>query len=205
MQTDMPDLVDLLWFSRIGAGVRHPKAAASRLAQKGTLIRLKRGLYLRSGLEHDVSTLGRAANRLYGPSYVSFVWALRLYGLIPEDVPHITSATFGKGKSKRFDTPVGSFFYHDVPSAAYPLALTFFGDAHRRFLIASPEKALCDELSLKPQIRTQKEIPILLFEDMRIDEEQFHALDPDLLCSVAAAYKKTTLRTFIRYLRKERQ
>jgi Predicted transcriptional regulator len=204
MQVQMPDLVDTLWFARKEAGLRYPKAAASRLAQKGVLIRLKQGLYLRSGLEHDAYALGSAANRLYGPSYVSFVWALRFYGLISEDVPHITSATFAKGRSKRFDTPAGSFFYHDVPPAAYPLSLTFLGDEKRRFLVASPEKALCDELYLKSQVRALKEIPALLFEDMRIDEERFFALDRERLGSLALVYKNTTLHTLIRFLEKEK-
>jgi len=95
-------------------GRRYPRVAASRLAQKGELIRLKQGLYLRSGLEHDTYALCSAANRPYGPSYISFVWALRFYGLIPEDVPHVTSATFAKGRSKRFDTPAGRAFLRRV-------------------------------------------------------------------------------------------
>jgi hypothetical protein len=204
MQVQMPDLVDMLWFARKEAGLRYPKAAASRLAQKGELIRLKQGLYLRSGLEHNTYALGSAANRLYGPSYISFVWALRFYGLIPEDVPHVTSATFAKGRSKRFDTAAGGFFYHDVPSAAYPLSLTFLGDGEQQFLVASPEKALCDELYLKPQVRALKEIPALLFEDMRLDEERVFALDRALLCSLAPVYRNTTLHTLIRFLEKEK-
>lgn len=203
MQTQLPDIVDTLWFARKDAGLRYPRAAAHRLVRKGELIRVKQGFYIRADIAHDLYVRGQAANRLYGPSYVSFAWALRFYGLIPEDVPHLTSATFKKGKTKRFDTPIGSFFYHDVPPAAYPLSITFAEDGKRRFLIASPEKALCDELYLKPQVRAQKDIAPLLFNDMRLDEEQFFALDQELLCSLAPAYRRTTLRIFVRFLEKK--
>lgn len=203
MHTEIPDIVDTLWFARKDLGLRYPRAAAHRLAQKGELVRLKQGLYVRADRAQDLYVRGQAANRLYGPSYVSFAWALRFYGLIPEDVPHLTSATFKKGKTKRFDTPIGSFFYHDVPQAAYPLSLTFAKDGKKRFLIASPEKALCDELYLKPPLRALKDMPALLFDDMRLDEADFFALDQELLRSLTGAYRSATLRTFARFLEKK--
>ena len=102
---------------------RNPNAGISRLVQRGDLIRLKRGLYLSAWAGGDPYRLVPAANRLYGPSYVSFEYALRWYGLIPEHVAHITSATFRRNRSKRFDTPVGSFLSRDVPSTAYPYSV----------------------------------------------------------------------------------
>lgn len=100
---------------------------------------------------------------------MSFVYALRWYGLIPEHVAHITSATFSRGRKKRYDTPVGSFFYQDVPVRAYPLGVGFVGDRHRRFLMASPEKALCDELYRISGIRSISGIKELLFQNLRLE------------------------------------
>jgi hypothetical protein len=59
---------------------------------------------------------------------VSFIYALRWHGLIPEHVVHVTSATYKKGRSKRYDTPVGSFLYQDVPAEAYPHGVMFRKD-----------------------------------------------------------------------------
>ena len=46
------------------------------------------------------------ANLIYGPSYVSYEYALTYYGLIPERVFEVTSAT--TQKNKMFNTPFDS-------------------------------------------------------------------------------------------------
>jgi len=120
MQEITVDLPDSLWLQHHFAHYANPKAAIARLVRNGVLYRLKRGLYFKAEKTSEPYLKGKAANRLYGPSYVSFVYALRWYGLIPEYVAHITSATMGKGRKKRYDTPLGSFFYQDIPADAYP-------------------------------------------------------------------------------------
>ena len=117
MQKIPVDLPDTLWLQGYFADYANPKAKIGRLVRQGILYRLKRGLYIKAEGAQNTYLLGKAANRLYGPSYVSFVHALRWYGLIPEHVAHITSATYGKRRTKRYDTPVGSFFYQDIPLA----------------------------------------------------------------------------------------
>ena len=88
----------------------NPKAKIRNLVQKGELIRLKRGLYIRPDCLEDPRWKAAIANRLYGPSYISLQSALRWWGLIPEQVPHTTSVTFKKNRKKTFGTAVGTFF-----------------------------------------------------------------------------------------------
>jgi hypothetical protein len=146
--------------------------------------------------------LGKAANRLYGPSYVSFVYTLRWYGLIPEHVAHITSATYGKRRTKRYDTPVGSFFYQDIPAGVYPYGVMLVGKDQNRFLMASAEKALCDELCRISGIRSIRRMETLLFEDLRLDQTLFSRLDHSALMSLAGKYNTLTLGTFKNFLRR---
>ncbi len=202
MQNIPVDLPDTLWLQNYFAHYANPKARIGRLVLKGLLLRLKRGLYIKAEAANDDYILGKAANRLYGPSYVSFLYAMRWYGLIPEHVAHITSATFRKSRTKRYDTPVGSFFYQDIPAGAFPYGITFVGDVKNRFLIASAEKALCDELYRVSGIRSVGKMETLLFEDLRLDQALFNRLDYNLLIFFANKYNTVTLNSFSRFITK---
>lgn len=196
------DLPDALWLQDHFSNYANPKAKIGLLVRQGILYRLKRSLYMKATAARDPYVLGKAANRIYGPSYVSFIYALRWHGLIPEHVVHITSATYMKGRSKRYDTPVGSFLYQGVPSEAYTHGVIFTGEGDHRFLIASAEKAVCDELYRSPVIRSMQRLEQLLFEDLRLDSSAFNQLDRGALIFLADQYKATTLGTFVKFLRK---
>ena len=202
MQKLSVDIPDALWLQSYFADYANPKARIARLVRQGILHRLKRGLYIKTENAQNVDLLCRAANRLYGPSYVSFVYALRWYGLIPEHAVHITSATYQKARTKRYDTPVGSFFYQDIPAGAYPYGVRFVGEGKSRFLIAFPEKALCDELYRISGIRSIRSMEILLFEDLRLNLDLFGNLDHRTLISFAGKYNTVTTVTFIKFLEK---
>jgi hypothetical protein len=202
MQNISVELPDTLWLKGYLADYANPKARIGRLVRQGILHRLKRGLYIKAEAAQNTYFLGKAANRLYGPSYVSFAYALRWYGLIPEHVAHITSATYGKRRTKRYDTPVGSFFYQDIPAGAYPYGVTFVGNEQSRFLMASAEKALCDELWRISGIRSIKRIEPLLFEDLRLDQDVFSQLDHSAIIAWAGKYNTLTLETFLKFLRR---
>ena len=61
------------------------------------LIKIRNGLY-----ETEANTPSYLlAGSIYGPSYISFEYALSYYGLIPERVTTITCATFNKRKEKK--------------------------------------------------------------------------------------------------------
>ena len=200
MQKLLVDIPDSLWLQSCFSDYANPRAKITRLLRRGELLRLKRGVYVRPESVRDVFIKGKVANRIYGPSYVSFAYALRWYGLIPEHVMHITSATFNKGRKKRYDTPAGTFFYQDVPVSAYPYGITFMGEAPRRFLMALPEKALCDELYRISGVRSMQRIRVLLFDDLRLDPDEFSKLDRDVLIHFSECYQATTLSTFAKFL-----
>ena len=102
----------------------YPRKALSDALVRGDLVRVKKGLYVQSG--HGIPAYSREvlANMIYGPSYISFEYALAYYGLIPERVEEISSATLGK--SKAFATPAGKFSYTHVSTSYYS-----FGFAHK--------------------------------------------------------------------------
>lgn len=68
------------------------------------------------------------------------------------------------------------------------------------YQIASPEKALCDKLySLSPvySVRVLKE---LLFDDLRIDEAAFFALQKDDILQLAPLYRATNLKLLAKFM-----
>lgn len=73
-----------------------PADKLSRMVRDGKYIPIVKGLY-----ETQRSTPGYLlAGSIYGPSYLSFEFALAYHGLIPEAVYTFTSATFDKKKEK---------------------------------------------------------------------------------------------------------
>jgi len=200
MQNITIPLPDSFWLNDQLRDYANPRAKIAGMERRKELIRLKRGLYItRDAADHHFPG-GCIANRLYGPSYVSFAYALRLYNLIPEFVPNVTSATTGKHRTKRFVTPVGVFFYRDVPAPVFHRALTFRNEAGARFLVATPEKALCDELSTVGSIRTVRTLEQLLFDNLRLDRERLRQLAPREILALAPLYKSTTVDTFNRFM-----
>ena len=178
------------------AGYTDVKGKIRREVQGGRLVQVARGLY-----ETDARTDGKClAGAIYGPSYLSFDYALSVHALIPEAVYAYTSATFCKGKSKRYENAFGTFLYRDVPAAVYPLGVEIKVEGGYSYQIASPEKALCDKLySLSPvySVRALKE---LLFDDLRIDEAAFFALHKDDISQFAPLYRAANLKLLAKFM-----
>ena len=156
----------------------NPMEKIRQLVKAGELVSVARGLY-----ETDKSIPGYyLAPIIYGPSYLSFEFALAYYSLIPEAAYNFTSATFEKKKAKQYDTPYGTFTYRDVPSEAYPAGIILHTESGYGFQIASAEKAICDVLYIVPPLKNRSELERMLFEDLRIDESDFFRLNmTDLL------------------------
>ena len=78
----------------------------NKLKKEGLIQTLKRGLYLhKSPFINTNISKEIIANTLLSPSYISFDYALYFYGLIPESVFDVTSATTKRSKS--FKTDIG--------------------------------------------------------------------------------------------------
>lgn len=83
------------------------------------------------------------ANKLYAPSYISFEYALARYGIIPESVYAITSAT--TRITREFIVNNKSFTYSHIKKQTYRgYRIEKMGGI--TVLIAEPEKALVDYL-----------------------------------------------------------
>lgn len=77
-------------------------------------------------------------------SYVSFLSALHLHGLIEQIPQVIYVATTGHSRSIR--TTIGAFSFHRISPKLFS-GFDWYGD-QRAFLVATPEKALIDSLYL---------------------------------------------------------
>lgn len=174
----------------------NPRDLLSRLTKKGELIRLKNGYFVIA--EKIASTrvpFEQIANLLYGPSYISFEWALSYYGMIPEGVYVVTSAC--TGKTKIFPTPLGTFDYYHLSHKSYSIGLDQQKNSAGHFLIATPEKALADLVHLKCQALNSKDMLIDLIEGRRIDEQNLKNLDKIHLAQIADCYRSQSVRTLI--------
>ena len=89
-----------------------PESKISYLVKTGKLIRIRRGLYVYNSDDRVYRYC--LANLICTPSYVSFSAALRYYEFIPEQVFNITSASYGKSKTKMFATPMGNYIYYFI-------------------------------------------------------------------------------------------
>ena len=173
-----------------------PLGKIMRMKNNGSLFRLARGLY-----ETDPKVPGYClAGAIYGPSYLSFEYALATYGLIPEAVYTFTSATFEKKKAKKYENHYGRFSYRDVPSGAYPFGIVIKKENGYMYRIATPEKALCDELYTMPPVTSQKELAALLFDSLRIDQTEFGKLNTDDILAIGPKYRCNNLKYLMKYL-----
>ena len=174
------------------------------LEADGSLIRLKRGLYVVSPKISRVSlSTELIANHLYAPSYVSMHTALRYYGMIPEAV-YVTQSMTVK-HSRNFDTPIGRFEYQMISRDAFPVGITYINKQEYAFLMATPEKALCDLIanSQKVNLRYLKDVENYLEEDIRMEIEDFKNMDASIFEQYALVGKKAnSISTLIKYLRK---
>jgi hypothetical protein len=165
--------------------------------KKGNIIRIKRELYT-DNLEIDKLVI---SNICYEPSYISFEYALSYYGLIPEHVSSITAACYKKKNSRKYVVNSQIFEYRSVPNEVFSYGIEFLTNEDGiRYKIASKEKALCDMLYSKYPVRFIKDLRVLLFEDLRIDEDLFSSLDFDFIKSISDKYHSNTINTLVKYV-----
>ena len=162
---------------------RSPNDKIVRLIDEGWLVPIKRGLYVVSPERTTIPiSTPLLANLLYGPSYVSMDYALYHYGIIPERVVEVTSMTTRRGKV--YDLLIGRFSYTHSPLDFYPVGIDRVENTDKTgFLMASPEKALCDKLvfTRNLNIASQRALRELLFDDLRLDEESITRFDPKVI------------------------
>ena len=174
----------------------------SALERAGKLLRLKKGLYV----VNPEWSGGRictelVANHLYAPSYVSMHTALRWYGLIPERVSLVQSMSIKH--SIEFENCLGTFTYTHVDRDYFPVGLRQEEVEGMYFVIASPEKALCDLIGSTAgvNLRYRKEAEDFLEQDLRLDMDAFSHFDASIFRQCAAVgKKKQTINTILKLL-----
>jgi len=143
----------------------------ARLAKRGWLVRVKKGLYV---LISDITTLSsnnisllRISNALNENSYVSLSAALYYYGLVDQLIKTITAIT--TTKTKRYSFQEFTFSFSKVQDGFY------FGYSEKReegklIKIADIEKVVLDYLYLKKDIYSLN----LLWEKLVENSDEFN-------------------------------
>jgi predicted transcriptional regulator of viral defense system len=184
---------------------KYPKDKVSRMEKNGELLRIKKGLFVVSPEIHRMTISKELiANHLYGPSYLSLESALSFYKLIPERVHTVRSMT--SKRSKSYATPLGIFDYVSAPKEYFQVGIRQeIVNERFAFLIASPEKAICDLIAATSGLRIQsvKAMQIYLEEDMRIDLSAIENFDLQIVRQcIDSGRKKTELKQLYKLLQK---
>ena len=184
---DLASVVQLSGEER--AGVR---TQLSRWIKAGRLVALRRGMYSLSDRYRKVPiNPAELANHLYRPSYLSGLWALGFYGLIPEKLETFTSVT--TRVPRRFDNALGLFEYRHVKrNAFFGYRAASIGGSE--VFLADPAKALLDLWHLE---RGEWDEPRMA--EMRFQNHE--TVDTKLLERHAAAYVSPRLQRAARVWR----
>ena len=98
------------------------------------------------------------------------------------------------------DNAFGVFTYRDIPAAVYSLGVQIREENGYSYQIATPEKALCDKLYALSPVGSIKAMRALLFEDLRVDEEDFWRLDLKDITRLAPLYGATNHKYLVRLI-----
>lgn len=183
------------------ASYKRPNDKISEWIKSQTLIPIRRNLYVVGDSWRDKPlSLPLIANHLYGPSCVSLDYALAWHGLVPERVAEITSVT--TKRSRVFNACMGRFSYTTVPLKSYALGLTSTHSDGINFLIASPEKALCDKLLTTRNLKINHANDLLAFleEDLRLDTEMLSDFDTQIITAYENLGVKSHLFNYLTQL-----
>ncbi len=168
-----------------------------RALKKGSLIHLKKGIYLIKEKTYPVDSY-EIAQQLYGPSYISFESALSYHGWIPEAVYTTTSATTKRSTSMR--PLLGMFSYERTPEDQFFMAVERIETKESTYLMAHPWKALADYMYVR---RKKWKSFAEAIEDLRLDEASIEIADKAPLEEIARYYHSPRVRRFAEIILKE--
>jgi predicted transcriptional regulator of viral defense system len=185
-----------------------PRNKVARMEQDGGVDSFEKRFVCSVARNQSQATFaGTLANHLYGPSYISFETALAFYGLIPEKVFAVRSATFRR--AKQFENLLGRFEYIVVPQDYYSVGISqqtvkkqYTSEPEYTFLIATPEKSLCDLILAMRHlnIKTEKAIQEFLEDDLRLDFSVLQSVDTEIIRQcIETGKKKRELRLLISF------
>lgn len=195
------DLFDYQQLTTCLSHLSKPRDKIHKLLVKGDIVRIRKGLYA-FGRLYRREPLSREllANLIHGPSYISLEYALSYHGLIPERVSTVTSVALGR--SRTFDTPVGTFTYQSLSLPSYAVGADLVESPAGCFLIACVEKALADKIWTDKRFSgtRQSDFRPYLEEDLRIDPARLAALDRSRFQAIQQAYGSRKIDNLFRFL-----
>ncbi len=164
----------------------------SRWVKNGRLIKIRRGVYMLSDTyRKETPHPFVIANKMKHASYVSLQSALAHYGMIPEYVPSVTSAT--TGRPEIVDTSIGSYIFKHIKNIFFHSYENIDLGKEQSAFIAIPEKALLDLLYLTPG---SDKLPYL--RELRL--QKFEILDIDKLIRIARETESKKLFRAVNYI-----
>ena len=176
-----------------------PRDKITKMLANGIIIRIKKGLYcFNKNFRKEPLYLEYIANLIYGPSYISLKYALSYYGLIPERVNAVMSVT--TQRSKDFNTPIGFFSYKMLTDKRYSIGADLYEKTNMSYLIATPEKALIDEIWNDKRLHdpSVSDFETYLLNDLRIDFERLNTLSKARLISIAEVYNSKKIDNLVK-------
>jgi len=175
-----------------------PFGKIRRLVNDGKLFPVTKGIY-----ETEPNLSGYLlCPVIYGPSYISFEYALAYYDIIPEAVYTYTSATCLKGKKKTYENHFGTYTYRDIPKSAYPYALELREENGYPYFMASREKALLDKIYTISPVKNLDQLEQLLYLDLRIDASELRTFSIETIKGLSELYHSNNVRILARYMEK---
>ncbi|MBI4238921.1 MAG: hypothetical protein HY696_10995 [Deltaproteobacteria bacterium] len=172
-----------------------------RALARRDFIHLRRGVYcLAEPYRRRPLNLFVLAQKLYGPSYISYETALVHHGWIPEAVYTTTSAA--RLRTRAFHTPLGIFHFTTVPLHGFMTAVERCVVADEVFFMARPWRAIVDYM--RSHRKSWRGVGPLL-HDLRLDEEQMHTTTAEELNALAAVNRSRPIVRFLNRVRKDLQ
>ena len=164
----------------------------SRWVKAGRLIQLTKGLYTlaepyRKRAPHPFVL----ANAIRKASYVSLQSALGHFGMIPENVPTVTSVT--TQRPARQETPVGCFLFRHIKTSWFSGYKQVDLGSPQKAFVATPEKALLDLVYLTPGADNYEFLVELRLQNLEV-------LDRDALVRLAQTSKSPKLQRAVRLI-----
>ncbi len=177
--------------------VKYPRSKIGRLLKNGDIVRIKKGLYVfgemwrKSGISVEI-----AANLIYGPSCISFEYALFRYGMIAERAVTVTSLAIGRAKF--FETPIGIFQYQSIDPRKFGVGIEYREiPGEGGYFVASREKALADVVSRIKMPLSSADLRFYLTEELRIDEGSLNSLNKENMAEIASIYKNRLVNKLV--------
>ena len=172
----------------------YPRDKLKNLVKEKELIHVCQGIYLPGHDYRRSYSKEVLAGIIFGPSVISFEYALSFYDLIPERVETITSLCFKRNKV--FQTPLGRFTYQYIAPKKFPIAINYEQTDLGNFFIATPEKALCD-LAYFQKIQNNNDALEYIIDDLRISEKKLSQMNVLMLLELKMGYSKKSVNHLV--------